>query len=109
MSPISSSRERCSASGKIAIRLALGASRRRLARLLLADSAVLGVLGGVAALFITLWVGPVLSASLLSDSATTGLDTRVLLFAAVAVLVTVVLAGFAPAYSWARSRSRSSC
>jgi putative ABC transport system permease protein len=84
---------------EIAIRLALGASRGRLARQLLADSAVLGVLGGVAALFITLWVGPVLSASLLSDSTTTaGLDTRVLLFAAVAVLVTVVLAGFAPAY-----------
>jgi predicted permease len=84
---------------EIAIRLALGASRGRLARQLLADSAVLGVLGGAAALLITLWVGPVLSASLLSDSTTTaGLDTRVLLFAAVAVLVTVVLAGFAPAY-----------
>src|SRR5438128_1469626 len=84
---------------EIAIRLALGASRGRLARQLLADSAVLGVLGGAAALLITLWVGPVLSASLLSDSTTTaGLDTRVLLFTAVAVLVTVVLAGFAPAY-----------
>src|SRR5437899_5829617 len=84
---------------EIAIRLALGASRGRLARQLLADSAVLGVLGGAAALLITLWVGPVLSASLLSDSTTTaGLDTRVLLFAVVAVLVTVVLAGFAPAY-----------
>src|SRR3989454_6148927 len=84
---------------EIAIRLALGASRGRLARQLLADSVVLGVLGGAAALLITLWVGPVLSASLLSDSTTTaGLDTRVLLFAAVAVLVTVVLAGFAPAY-----------
>src|SRR6266566_4735867 len=84
---------------EIAIRLALGASRGRLARQLLADSAVLGVLGGAAALLITLWVGPVLSASLLFDSTTTaGLDTRVLLFTAVAVLVTVVLAGFAPAY-----------
>jgi predicted permease len=84
---------------EIAIRLALGASRRRLARQLLADSVVLGVLGGVAALLITLWVGPVLSASLLSDSTTTpGLDTPVLLFTTVAVLVTTMLAGFAPAY-----------
>src|SRR6266508_2458109 len=67
---------------EIAVRLALGASRGRLARQLLADSDVLGVLGGVAALLITLWVGPVLSASLLSDSPRTpGLDTRVLLFA----------------------------
>jgi len=84
---------------EIAIRLALGASRGRLARQLLADSVVLGVLGGAAALLITLWVGPVLSASLLSDSATTAvLDTRVLLFATVAVLVTTLLSGFAPAY-----------
>jgi predicted permease len=84
---------------EIAVRLALGASRGRLARQLLADSAVLTVLGGGTALLITLWLGPVLSSSLLSDSATTpGLDTRVLLFATVAVLVTAVLAGFAPAY-----------
>src|SRR5207237_257155 len=40
-----------------------------------------------------------LSVSLLADSTTTpGLDTRVLLFATVAVLVTTMLAGFAPAY-----------
>ena len=84
---------------EIAVRLALGASRRRLARLLFADCVVLAVLGGLAALLVTLWVGPVLSSSLLSDSTTTaGLDTRVLFFTTIAVLVTALLAGFAPAY-----------
>ncbi len=84
---------------EIAVRLALGADRGRLARQLLAESAVLAVLGAVAALLITLWFGPVLSSSLLSESPATGaLDTRVLLFAAVAVLATAVLAGSAPAY-----------
>jgi len=84
---------------EIAVRLALGADRGRLARQLLAESAVLAVLGAVAALLITLWFGPVLSSSLLSESTATGaLDTRVLLFAAVAVLATAVLAGSAPAY-----------
>jgi putative ABC transport system permease protein len=84
---------------EIAVRLALGASRPRLARLLFADCVVLAVLGGLAALLVTLWVGPVLSSSLLSDSTTmAGLDTRVLLFTTVAVLVTAMLAGVAPAY-----------
>src|SRR6266566_4808183 len=79
--------------------VSLGSDHGRLARQLLAESAVLAVLGAVAALLITLWFGPVLSSSLLSESTATGaLDTRVLLFAAVAVLATAVLAGSAPAY-----------
>src|SRR5438477_871848 len=84
---------------EIAVRVALGASRGRLARQLLAESAVLTALGAVAALLITLWLGPVLSSSLLSDANTAaGLDTRVLLFATVAALVTAMLAGLAPAH-----------
>ena len=84
---------------EIAVRLALGADRGRLARQLLAESAVLAVLGAIAALLITLWFGPVLSSSLLSESTATGaLNTRLLLFAAVAVLATTLLAGSAPAY-----------
>src|SRR5881296_440463 len=84
---------------EIGVRVALGASRGRLARQLLAESAVLTALGAVAALLITLWLGPVLSYSLLSDANTTaGLDTRVLLFATVAAFLTAMLAGLAPVH-----------
>ena len=84
---------------EIAVRLALGASRGRLARQLLAESAVLTVLGGGAALLVTLWVGPVLRAALLPDAATGPvLDIRVVLFTSLVVLGTAVLAGLAPAF-----------
>src|SRR5213078_1249253 len=83
---------------EIAVRVALGASRGRLARQLLAESAVLTVLGGGAALLITLWVGPVLRVTLMPDAAAGPvLDIRVLLFTSLLVVSTAVLAGLVPA------------
>src|SRR5207245_8251323 len=84
---------------EVAVRRALGASRWRLVRQLLSESAVVAALGGAAGLIVTLWLGPVLSSSLIPDStATPSLAARVLIFNSVAVLATALLAGLAPAY-----------
>ena len=84
---------------EVAVRRALGASRWRLVRQLLSESAVVAALGGAAGLIVTLWLGPVLSSSLFPDSTVTpSLDARVLIFNSVAVLATALLAGLAPAY-----------
>jgi putative ABC transport system permease protein len=85
---------------EIAIRLALGASRRRLIRLMLTESLLLAAVSGVAGLLLSLWgvrvfVGA--ARALLPRLDEVGLDLRVLLFTLGVSLLTGLIFGLAPA------------
>lgn len=86
--------------GEMAVRLSLGAGRRGLLGQLLAESCLLGVLGGAAGLVVARWTLAGVAALLPDDAAGTfhvGLDARVLLFAAALAVGTGVLFGLFPA------------
>lgn len=99
---------------EVAVRLALGSSRWRLARLLLAESLVLSVLGGAAGLALAYVavraMGPLMpprapGGAFLSvgDFATPHFDLAVLAFSWLVVLATGVLFGLVPAVRGART------
>jgi predicted permease len=83
---------------EIAVRLALGVSRTRLASQLLLESVLLAVLGGAAGVLVAQWGGAVLRSQLLPRTAraTVVNDPRTLLFAGVAALIAGLLTGLAP-------------
>jgi putative ABC transport system permease protein len=85
---------------EVAVRLALGASRMRVARQMLTESLLLALAGGAAGVGLSVWLTELLVA--LSPRNTprldeTSLDARVLLFALGATLLTGLVFGLAPA------------
>ncbi len=85
---------------EVGVRLALGASRGRLVRLLLLESALLAVPAGVLGLLTAAWASPLYTAFLPSANTPTldfSPDRSVALFAVSCSLAAVVLFGLAPA------------
>lgn len=86
---------------EIAIRLALGASRRRLVTQFFIEGAILAVLGGLTAVAVVVWGGASLNRLLLPGLAVEPVATlypSMLLLTASCVIGTAVLAGLAPMF-----------
>src|SRR6202020_782304 len=85
-----------------AVRLAIGASRGRIARQLLTESLTISVAGGLLGIAMAFWSARALLAFLTSTAShptgfSAGIDLRVLAFTAVVSILTAILFGLAPA------------
>jgi predicted permease len=101
-----------SRSREMAIRLALGAGRRALARQLLIESLVIALAGGLLGLLVSLWTTSALLRALGTDATggwiSAAIDARLLIFTLVLSTVTGLLFGLAPALQATRAEVASS-
>lgn len=88
---------------EIAVRLALGAGRKRIMRQLLTESVMLSIIGGVLGVLFAVWgthaiIGLMASGSDKPFGFSPGVDGRVLMFTLAASVLTGVIFGIAPAF-----------
>lgn len=92
---------------EIAVRLAVGASRTRLVRQLLAESAVLGFIGGGVGLAVAVWGTPRIAALMANGDPNVAYDvapdSTVLMFTLLVSLGSALVAGLIPAFRVSRA------
>lgn len=83
--------------GETAVRIALGATRARLARQMLVEAAVLAALGSLAALYLAAFGGRLLHGLLVTNFASDGfVDARLIVFTSVIALAATCIVGIVP-------------